>query len=563
MKKYLLWTAATILMAFSFMSCSKMGPLAADYFKVDPPILEAKGGIVNATISGTFPEKYFKKNATVVITPVLKYNGTEETLATATFQGEKVSGNNTEIQYKAGGNYTHRVSFPFKAGMEKSELYLQFEVKVKSKTISLPEIKVADGINCTYMLAKAESLEPVFALDEFQRNIVEKQEAQINFLVAQANLRDSELKKEDVAALAQTLKEISADQSKTISGIEISGYASPEGALKLNTSLAEKREKAAQGYINNQMKKLKTNAEIDAKYTAEDWEGFQKLVSESNIQDKELILNVLSQFSDPEVRETEIRNLSAAFQILATDILPELRRSKMKLTYEITGKTDEQILDMAVSNPDTLSVEELLYAATLVSDIKTKETIYASAVQQYPSDWRTVNNLGAVKYLQGNYGEAESLFSKAIDMNQTAAPNFNWGLILMLKGDLKSAEVFLGKAAGMGAKLDAALGVIYLYKGDYGAANKALSAEKTNNAAIAKLVNKDNAGAASILSEVKDADATTSYLKAIVAARTSDKEGVYSNLKEAVKDETLKKRAAVDIEFAKYASVSTFGDILK
>jgi len=564
MKKHFLLATAALVMAFSFMSCKNMGPLATEYFKVDPPVLEAKAGKVDATINGTFPEKYFKKNAIVVVTPVLKYNGTEERLPTGTFQGEKVKGNNKKIQYKAGGTYTLRISADFKPGMEKSELYLQFEVKEGKKSTALPEIKVADGIQCTYMLAKAEQLEPAFATDQFQRSISSQQEADINFLVAKTDIRPTELKKSELVALTEKLKEVSAKEGSSVKGVEISGYASPEGGLDLNTGLAEKREKVAVDYINKQMKDLKTQAQVDSKYTAEDWEGFQDLVSKSSIQDKELILSVLSQFTDPAQRETEIRKLSAAFKVLASDILPQLRRSKMKVTFDISGKTDAQLIAESKATPDSMTVEELLFTATLVPDLDSKAAIYTKASTLYASDWRTINNLGAVKYLQGKYDEAEQLFSKAIDLNSSAKEtNYNWGVIKMMKGDLKIAEPFLGKAAGIGPKLDAALGVIYLWKGDYGAANKALSADFSNNAVIAKLVVKDMTGAQTVLKDIKAPNELTSYLKAIVAARSGDKEGVLSNLKTAVQKPELKARAAKDIEFAKFSSDPAFNAIAK
>lgn len=564
MKKHLFLATAALLMAFSITSCKKMGPLATEYFKVDPPVLEAKAGKVEATITGTFPEKYFKKKSIVVVTPVLKYNGTEERLPTATFQGEKVKGNDKKIKFKAGGTYTHRISFDFKEGMEKSELYLQFEVKEGKKSTALPEVKIADGINCTYMLAKAQQLEPAFATDQFQRTIASQQEADINFLVNQANIRSTELDAEDIAALKIKMQEIAVNEGSSVTGVEISGYASPEGSVEVNTSLAQKRENVAVDYINKQMKELEAQVEIDSKNTPEDWEGFQQLVQASSIEDKELILSVLSQFTDPDQREVEIRKIAAAYKVLADEILPQLRRSKMRVSFEISGKTDEQLIEAANLTPDSLSVEELLFTATLVSDLETKADIYQKAVDAYGSDWRTVNNLGAVKLLQGNVDEAEKLFSKAIDLNSSVKEtNYNWGIVKMMKGELKIAESFLGKAAGIGAKLDAALGVIYLHKGDYGAANKALAEDKSNNAVIAKLVVKDLVAAKALLNEVKAPNELTSYLSAIVAARSGDKEGVLSNLAKAVKDPDLKARAAVDIEFAKFESDPAFAAIAK
>jgi Flp pilus assembly protein TadD/outer membrane protein OmpA-like peptidoglycan-associated protein len=565
MRKLSFLTVLALLTAISFTSCKKMGPLSADYFKVDPAVLEAKGGKVEATITGTFPEEYVKKKAVITVVPVLKYNGTEEKLQTKTFQGEKVKGNDEQISYKMGGTYTHKISCDFKQGMEKAELFLQFEVKVGKKTVTIPEVKIADGVNTTYMLAKADVLEPMFSSDEFQRTIIEQQEAQINFLVNQANIRSSELKKEDMIALGNKLKEINKEkESKSISGVEVLGYASPEGTVEFNTSLAEKREKVAADHINKEMKKLKESAQIDSKYTPEDWEGFQKLVASSSIQDKDLILSVLSNYSDPNQREVEIRKLSAAFKALETDILPQLRRSKLKLTYEITGKTDDQLIAAATTDPSSLTVEELLFSATLISDLSQKAAIYTSATQTYPNDYRGFNNLGATNYLQGDLAAAEQAFAKAASLSPSAKEvSYNSAIINLRKGDIKSAEALLGKSAGLGAKVDAALGVVYLYKGDYAAANNAMSVEKSNNAAVAKLVTKNTSAATAILNDVKAPDATTAYLKAIVAARLADKNNVYANLREAVKDSNLKKRAATDIEFAKYNTEEAFTQLIK
>ncbi len=565
MRKLSFLTVLALLTAISFTSCKKMGPLSAEYFKVDPAVLEAKGGKVEATITGTFPEEYVKKKAVITVVPVLKYNGTEEKLQTKVFQGEKVKGNDEQISYKMGGTYTHKVSFDFKPGMEKSELYLQFEVKVGKKVVTIPEVKIADGINTTYMLAKADKLEPIFSSDAFQRSILEKQEAEINFLVGQANIRSTELKREDLVALGDKLKEISKEkETKSISGLEIAGYASPEGSLEFNTTLAEKREKVAADYVNKEMKKLKESAQIDSKYTPEDWEGFQQLVANSSIQDKDLILSVLSNYSDPNQREVEIRKLSAAFKALETDILPKLRRSKLKLTYEITGKTDEQLIAAATTNPSSLTVEELLFSATLISDLGQKAAIYTSGTELFANDYRVFNNLGATKYLQGDLAGAEQAFSKAASLSSSAKEvSYNSAIVNIRKGDMKSAESLLGKSAGLGAKVDAALGVVYLYKGDYGAANNAMSIEKSNNAAIAKLVTKNTSAATTILNEISTPDATTAYLKAIIAARLGDKNNVYANLREAVKNNDLKKRAATDIEFAKYSTEEAFDQLIK
>ena len=563
MKKHLLVALTVLASALALVGCKKMGPLSQEYFKCTPAVLEAKGGVVNATITGTFPQKYLKKKATVVVTPVLKYNGTQEKLTPVTFQGEAVQGNNKKISYKAGGTYTHRVQFDFKPGMEKAELFLSLQVQTSGGNYDLPEVKIADGINCTYMLAKGDNLQPAFAEDGFQHSSTSTEEADIKFLVNQANIRGSELSKDEIKALAQKMKEVSAQDGSSIQSVEVSGFASPEGPQNFNSNLAERREQAANKYINDQMKKIQQNVTVDSKYTAEDWEGFQQLVSGSDIQDKELILNVLSQFSDPDQRETEIRKLSAAYTALATDILPQLRRSKMRVTLTVAGKTDDQIR-AAIQSGDSLTIEEMLYAATLTSNAKEKEEIYDKAVQRFPDDWRALNNRGAARFLQGDYAAAEKDFSAVMDMNSSAKEaNYNWGIIKLHNGEVKIAEQFLGKAAGIGEQLDAALGVIYLHKGDYGAANKALQGDKSNNAAIAKLVNRDNAAAEQILKEVENPDNLTSYLNAIVAARKGNKVDCFNALRKAVADPELKARVLNDIEFAKFRDDAEFQSVAK
>lgn len=563
MKKHLLVALTVLASALALVGCKKMGPLSQEYFKCTPAVLEAKGGVVNATITGTFPQKYLKKKATVVVTPVLKYNGTQEKLTPVTFQGEAVQGNNKKISYKAGGTYTHRVQFDFKPGMEKAELFLSLQVQTSGGNYDLPEVKIADGINCTYMLAKGDNLQPAFAEDGFQHSSTSTEEADIKFLVNQANIRGSELSKDEIKALAQKMKEVSAQDGSSIQAVEVSGFASPEGPQNFNSNLAERREQAANKYINDQMKKIQQNVTVDSKYTAEDWEGFQQLVSGSDIQDKELILNVLSQFSDPDQRETEIRKLSAAYTALATDILPQLRRSKMRVTLTVAGKTDDQIR-AAIQSGDSLTIEEMLYAATLTSNAKEKEEIYDKAVQRFPDDWRALNNRGAARFLQGDYAAAEKDFSAVMDMNSSAKEaNYNWGIIKLHNGEVKIAEQFLGKAAGIGEQLDAALGVIYLHKGDYGAANKALQGDKSNNAAIARLVNRDNAAAEQILKEVENPDNLTSYLNAIVAARKGNKVDCFNALRKAVADPELKARVLNDIEFAKFRDDAEFQSVAK
>lgn len=545
-------------------SCSsKMGELSSDYFTVTPQVLEAVGGKVPATINGKFPEKYFKKNAVVTVTPVLKWDGGEAKGQSATFQGEKVEGNDQTISYKMGGNYTMKTVFDYVPEMAKSELYLQFQIARGSKTYTIPDVKVADGVIATSELVNQtlDSANPALGDDAFQRIIKEKYDANIMFLIQQANVRASELK--TAKAFGEEVKNINDAANKEITNIEISAYASPDGGLDLNSKLAENRQDNTAKVINKDLKKSKIEAAVDTKYTAEDWEGFQELVSKSNIQDKELILRVLSMYSDPEQREQEIKNISSVYKNLADEILPQLRRSRLTLNYDVIGKSDEEIAKLADSDAKQLNIEELLYAATLTNDPAKKEAIYTKATQIYPNDFRAFNNLGKLAYEAGNFDKAESFFKKAASVKDAPEVNNNLGLIALEKGDKAAAESYLSKASGS-KELNEALGNLYIAQGQYDRAVNAFGNTKTNSAALAQILAKDYNKAKSTLSSIEKKDAYTDYLTAVLGARTNNSSMVISSLKSAVaKDSTLAKKAATDLEFAKYFTNSDFASIIK
>ena len=546
-------------------SCgSKMGELSSDYFTVTPQVLEAQAGQVEATINGKFPEKYFNKKAVVEVTPVLKWDGGEATGQSATFQGEKVEGNDQTISYKLGGSYTMRTSFDYVPEMAKSELYLRFKATAGKKTIEIPEVKIADGVISTSELVTQtlESATPATGDDAFQRVIKEKHDANIMFLIQQANVRASELKK--AKEFGEEVKGVNDAANKKISNIEISAYASPDGSLDLNTGLAERRQDNTAKVISRDLKKAKVDATIDTKYTAEDWEGFQELVSKSNIQDKELILRVLSMYKDPEQREQEIKNISSVYETLADEILPQLRRSRLTLNYEIIGKSDEEIAKLADSDYKQLNIEELLYAATLTNDPAKKEAIYTKATQLAPNDFRAYNNLGKLAYQAGDLDKAESYLKKAASLKSDAPEtNMNLGLIALAKGDKAAAESYLGKAAGAKG-LNEALGNLYIAQGQYAKAVSAFGDTKSNSAALAQILAKDYNKANSTLAAVENPDAYTDYLKAVIGARTNNNTMVISSLKAAIaKDATLAKKAATDLEFAKYFTDTDFMNVIK
>ena len=553
-KKLYLPLVALLVLAFS--SCSKMGELSPDYFTTNPEVLEAIGGKVPVTITGKFPEKYFKKNATVEVTPVLRWEGGEAKGQPATFQGEKVQGNDQTISYKTGGTYTMKASFDYVPEMAKSELYLDFKIKKGKKEYTIPSVKIADGVIATSELPTVNSANAAYAPDAFQRIIKQAKEAQIMFLIQQANLRASELKSDSLKAFHKRVVAVAGDtKNYKLNNIEISAYASPDGGVELNTTLAENRQNNTEKYMNQQLKKGKIETEVDAKYTAQDWDGFQELVSKSNIQDKDLILRVLSMYSDPEQRETEIKNISSVYKTLADEILPQLRRARLTANYDVIGRSDEEINAAFDTDAKVLSNDELLYAATLTNDNARKEAIYKKTVELYPNDFRAYNNLGMMAYANGDLATAENYFKQAASKNANAAEvNTNLGLIELTKGNVANAETYLSKSTGANTANEA-LGNLYIKQGQYDRAVQAFGDTKTNSAALAQILAKDYNKAKSTLSAVKNPDAYTNYLMAVVGARTNNADLVKSSMdKVKQQDAALAAKAQNDREFAKYAN---------
>ena len=544
------------LMVLAFSSCGKMGELTSDYFTTNPEVLEAVAGKVPVTINGKFPEKFMKKNATVEVTPVLRWNGGEAKGQPAIFQGEKVEGNGQTISYKAGGNYTMKASFDYVPEMAKSELYLDFVITKGSKTYTIPSVKIADGVIATSELPTVANANASYAEDAYQRIIKQAQEANIMFLIQQANLRNSELKSEDLKNFHEKIAEVNADSKNyKLNNIEISAYASPDGGLELNKGLAENREKNTEKYLSRQLKKAKIETDVDAKYTAQDWEGFKELVSKSNLQDKDLILRVLSMYQDPEQREAEIKNISSVYKDLADEILPQLRRARLVANYDIIGRSDAEINEAFDTDPKVLSVEELLYAATLTNDNARKEAIYNKAAQQYPNDYRSFNNLGKLAFTAGDAAKAASYFKQAAAKNANAAEvNANLGLCELVNDNVASAEAYLSKATGASA-VNEALGNLYIKQGQYQRAVNAFGDAKTNSAAQAQILAKDYNKAKATLEAIKNPNAMTDYLMAIVGARTNNESLVSKSLKSAIaKDASIATKAANDREFAKFAA---------
>lgn len=544
-------TACSML---ALSSCSNKMVLTADNFEVVPNPLETQTGMVPSTINGSFPEKFMKKKAVVTVIPELRYAGQATQGQSATFQGEKVLGNNQTISYRLGGRYTMRSTVPYNEDMQKSELWMTFKAYKGKKEIQIPAVKVADGVIATSELYKKTLLSDggCLAVDSFQRVKAQKQEANIKFLVNQANLRKSELKNNSVTEFVEMLKKINADREGfNLSNVEVQAYASPEGGFKFNDKLAGKRQDVSEKYVKDQLKKAKMKADIDAHYTAQDWDGFQRLVQASNLQDKDVILRVLNMYKDPEEREQQIRNMSAAFRELADGILPELRRSRLIINYETIGRSDDQIQEQYNADAAKLSADELLYFASLQDTQADQEKVYKKTAELYDKDYRAYNNLATIALSKGDKAAAASYLAKALALDTNSAEsNANKGLMSLAAGNMAEAEAAIAKGA-TSETTAYAQGVLSLAKGNYAQAQQLFGDKKTNSAALAQLLAKDYDAAAKTLDKVENADAMTDYLHAIVAARRGNKFAAASYLKEALqKDPSLKTYADNDLELA-------------
>lgn len=541
--------------------CSKkLGQFKSDYFSTVPTPLETVGEMVPGTVKGTLPPKFMVKNAKVTATPVIQWSTGfgmtgEVSAQPVIFQGEDIRANGQVVGYSNGGMVNIPFSIQYQPEMAKSDLFLDFSVDQNGKIYTLPRVKVGEGVVATSTLASAKTVRPAVAKDNFQKVITDKYTADIHFLINQANIRASQTDKADYIDLNKKLMEANQTPNQEIAGITINSYASPEGSLEFNTSLAEKREANTTKLMESQLKKDKITefGELTASFTPEDWEGFEKLVEKSNIQDKDLIISVLKLYPDPVDREREIRNLSSVFNELADQILPQLRYSRVMATINTLGKSDQELVDLFNKDPKQLTEEEILYIATLTDDNLKKMEVYNTAAELNSKDYRTFNNLGMTQYVAGDYEGAQANFEHAHRLNPSAKePEMNLGLISMLNHDYSKANEQFGAAAGVPETADA-MGVYYLAQGDLQKAIRTFGDQKTNNAALAQILNKNYTEARDILGAIKVPDATTYYLSAVLGARTNNQNMVINNLRQAVKlDKNLLNRAQNDLEFANY-----------
>ena len=559
---FILFLAAAVMTSCSGLNKMKKNSNLVKY-EVTPKVLQTDAGIVTVTIKGTYPAKYFDKKTTVTLTPVLTYAGGETAFEKVQIvQGESVQANNKVIT-STGGDFTYTSSIPYTDAMKLSELKLKIVAVRGKKNLDFEPVKLADGVIATSTLVEKHG-RPIMMKDNFVRITPETQLADINYLINRSDVLAKELKAEDIALLKEYIKTVSTDPNRQFKNTVVSSYASPDGTLKINEPLSEKRGVAADKFIKKEFGKIeaaKTPNFFDEKTTPEDWDGFKTEVENSSMQDKDLILRVLSMYSDPDVREKEIKNMSAAFETLKTDILPRLRRSKMMVNVDKIGRTDEQILAAMQSDPKVLSLEEMLYSATLTKDLNEQLKFYQTTSQNFPKCIRAHNNIGYTYMSLGKVDEAIAEFeaAKAIQNNDVVKNNLGFGALV--KGDMVKAEGYFTSMTAATPESKWGLGVIAITKGEYDKAVNLFGTEPSFNLALAQLLKGDVNKAKATLDGIKELCkcGKPSYLKAVVGARLDDKTYMLAGLKEAIAFKAdWKAYAKTDIEFAKYFNDDVF-----
>ena len=540
MRKLINFMAAAVL-GIAAIACSspeKMAEMAENVtVKCEPAVLEVIGGEINATVSVTYPEDYFHPKAILAVSPVIVYEGGEVKMEPYMFQGEKVE-DNYQVVPSAGSTVTKSVKFEYVPGMENCYLELRGVVSHKKDQIDLPTKKVADGANTTYMLICKKANLPLKA-DNYQEIIKQTEEGQVLYQINSSVVRNSQTKSQSVKDFLAAVEAVKAHERKTLVSTDVVAYASPDGKEDQNAKLSDNRSKSAEKAFNKITKKNPFGVPVNVTSVGEDWEGFQELVAASDIEDKDLIIRVLSMYSDPAVLEQEIKNMSAVYKTLANNVLPELRRARFIANVEFTNYSNEELLKLIDENIDVLDETALLRAATLVKDNNQKVALYKKAIEKFASANGQYNL--AVTYIKmDKLADAKAALAKCADDADVKNAK---GVIALLEGNnAEAAKLF--KAADNKANL----AIVDVLNGDYKAAAAKVAGEKGFNAALIALLNGDTAPAAALKCECPGA----AYLRAIAAARNGNADLVKKNLETAKKCEKLAARAEKDIEFAQY-----------
>lgn len=568
LKIFTLFIAAGLLIA----GCGGPAKMAEQMnllqYEVTPDPVEVHGGIVKISADIKYPEKYFHKKAILIGTPFLSYEGGETEFEPKTVQGESVEDNFEVVSFTSGGTIRYESEVPYTKEMMRSELMFKGTASVGDKSAELPAVKIAEGIITTPMLADTKG-EPILFGDKFSQIVPKEFVADIHYIINRYDVRGSELKQEDISGMKDFIAEANSNERINMKGIEVSAYASPDGELDLNTKLSGNREGSATRYLKRDLKKAKIDIPEDEEFfklmsTPEDWEGFKKLMEKSEIQDKDLILRVLSMYSDPVVREKEIKNISEAFEEIKEEILPKLRRSVFKVKVEKVGWSDAEIKQWVTDNMDTLVLEELMYAASLYDDKETKAALYGMAADKYPKCIRAHNNLGVIKLKMGDMEGAKSALAAAQSLKDHNIVNNNLAVINMREGDMQSATDLLTSAMGAGDEVNNNLAAIKIKEGDYEAAKTYLGARESFNNALLLVLTDQPSHAIEMLRKL-DESVKVHYLMAVAAARDGEEDIMFDALRAAVaaKPEKVKEHAAKDIEFFEYFENDTFKEIIK
>ena len=533
--------AVLSIAAVACASPEKMAKMAENVtVKCNPAVLEVVGGEINADVTVTYPEDYFHPKAILKVTPVIVYEGGEVAMEPFMFQGEKVK-DNYQVIPSAGTTVTKKVNFDYVPGMEKCYLELRGTVSHKAKYADLPSKKVADGANTTYMLVCKDGKVDLKA-DGYQEIIKQTAEGQILYQINSSNVRNNQLTSQSIKDFQAALDEIKANERKTLTGTDIVAYASPDGKENENAKLSDKRSASAEKAFDKVTKKHPVDGPVNVSSVAEDWDGFQELVAASDIEDKELIIRVLSMYSDPAIREKEIKNMSSVFKTLAKEVLPELRRARFIANVEYQNYTNDELLQLIEENIDVLDETALLRAATLVKENDQKVELYKKAADKFNSNAAQYNL--AVVYLDMNEnGKAKRALDKC---EKDADWNNAMGVVALREGDNAQAERYFAAAGTETAKEN--LAVLDVLNGDYKAAAAKLAGKEGFNAALVALLNGNNGPAAALKCNCPKG----AYLRAVAAARQGKAATVASNITDASKNEELAARAAKDVEFAQY-----------
>ncbi len=569
--KRLTYSLAIISLIALVAGCTSLKSMqeAADEinYTVEPEVLEMHAGEIAVSISGKVPEKYFNKKAVATITPVLVYEGGETALTPVSIQGEKVEGNNTSIAFKEGGSFTYSDKKAYKSDMLRSELEVRIVATKGKKTVEFSPYKLADGIVATPDLVQITP-EVVYAKDNFQKDVPASEMAQVNFDKNSSNLTYTEKRADDILKLQEFISEVKENERKRFDNVDIEAYASPEGSQELNEGLANKRADVGKKFIDSDFKDLEELNETDfflKNATPEDWAGFEKLVRESNLEEKDMIVRVIQMNSDVDQREKEFRNMTKVFKELEDVIHPKLRRSEFKVNITLIGHTNEEIKNLVDADIDSLKQEELLYAATLYPEnLEKQRDIYTNYTEKFQADWRGHNNVGAVQFELGNVDAARTAFEKAKAAKANATVFNNMGAVELISGNIEAAEENLKSATGV-KQASNNLGIIKIKQGEYETAANYFGDNCSFNSALANVLAGDNDAAIRLAECGDDKDeAMNYYIKAVAGARKADTEVMFNNLRTAcTKDATLKTQVAKDVEFINYFDEQTFKNIVE